>query len=144
MDKLDENVEEFYCYVCSLQFYAKPVFDLHLKLMHEKQKGTQNLTMSQKLKKIKKEKNVVDIDECYQCDLCDVIFIQKCLLKEHLTTVHEENKSIDCHVYDLGLAEKGMVKKHNISLHEKEGQLNSENTLNQYLIINSLMIYFEC
>ena len=60
------------------------------------------------------------VQNSFKCDICDKHFSQKCLLRKHISRVHEEKKSFKSAICDASYGSKQTFNKHMKSKHAEK------------------------
>ncbi|XP_015834141.1 zinc finger protein OZF isoform X23 [Tribolium castaneum] len=59
-------------------------------------------------------------EKFYQCSYCPRAFVSRCHLKNHIITVHEQQRNFSCDYCDYRTNYKASLKSHEISVHTKD------------------------
>ena len=129
------NVRDFYCSRCSLQFDNKPIFDMHLSIVHGERieiKEEEVICKNEPNLDFKKDLlgEICDSDQqivsknasskLFKCEICGNNFLQKSKMKQHVESVHERKKSFKCDICEKTFSKKQSMKNLFTKVHEEK------------------------
>ena len=118
----EQTWRDLYCAQCSLQFYEKSVFDMHLSFVH-----LQNTHTVESRPSLKEQKRHLpygnDDKKSFKCDTCDASFTLQKHLKGHIALVHEGKLPYKCSHCEQSFSNTAVLKSHIVSVHEKKKSL---------------------
>ena len=116
----EQILRDLYCFQCSLQFYEKSVYDMHLSFVH-----LQNTVEHRP--SVKEQKRHLpyghEDKKSFRCDTCDASFSLQKHLKGHIALVHEGKKPYKCNHCDDSFSNTTVLKSHIVSVHERKKSL---------------------
>ena len=108
---------ELFCRKCSLQFYKKIVFDVHMSFVHN---IGNNLANDEKLNEIKEENGSSQETDIAKPNENSAKQTVNHALETNINSVHEEKKPHKCSICDYSCSKKSVLKTHIDSVHEKK------------------------
>ena len=138
-------MKDLYCFLCSLQFESRSIYDLHLSLIHnykcreeifvKKELEEEVLPIcSKNIQSKPKEnqglvENILSVQEKkkpFKCKFCGNGYSYKSKMNRHVSSVHEGKKPFKCEFCNYGFSTKGDLNKHVASVHERKKPFKCE------------------
>ncbi|KAL7040968.1 hypothetical protein ACKWTF_000560 [Chironomus riparius] len=117
--KHSDEPAEFFCETCHASFQTKTGLSIHIKFKHNKKPRTEFICniCNEQFKDIVMLKNHrrTHVDLQLECQYCTKKLSNKYSLKNHISTVHERQKTILCHLCTKGFSTKSNLRSHLVS-----------------------------
>ena len=131
-------LRDLYCFLCSLQFEKKLVYDLHVSLIHNYKEKTfvtkiksepeetllveSDISLTntdvQELNNSSSKQNISFQQESSKsCNICDAVFDCKSKLDRHVLAIHEGKEPFKCNSCEAKFILKIKLNRHIASIH---------------------------